>query len=599
MKSVRFYLLCFTIVVFAACNRVKLSIDKLPKNTPKGAQIYVTGSFNNWNPGDSKYLMVYNSEAAVYEVDLPMGFGNIQYKFTRGDWTTVETNPCGGELENRQLSYSSGDLKRDTIQGWNDLEPENCEKVVLVINRLPQNTPLQDNIYFAGEINGWQCDLVRYRFQRLNDSTFTLTIPRNSDRMVYKITRGTWETAELNENGTEQMQRELLFGKKDSVFIAINSWSDRPNLFIKHKTIVIQSLPKNTPEASPIYLVSNYNNWNPLDNKNKFGDFGRGRKIVHISYEGSDPFVYKITRGGWQKVEVDAQMNEMENREITFPSRDTIYIDVKGWSDLKPKKKETLLDPNGPLKPYYLRQQPANQDKEEPEAKQRNTPRPELPVSSAPMEIDKRKKVFIIIDKRPEFAKEEPIYLTGDFNNWNEKDVNYEFRSLANGKKYFILRLADGEKHEFKITRGTWDTEESNGRKERPENKIISRGMEDDTIHLRIESWYDEIDQKQLVILLNASLAKTPANEPVYLAGDFNNWVANEDKYKFKPIGNGKYVLTITDLSKRYGFYKISRGSWDKEGTTRTGRVPGNQAFNLNGQDTLRIRVEGWKDLKM
>ncbi len=585
------YIAIICLLVVSSCKRVTLSLDKVPKNTPKGAQIFVAGSFNNWNPGDSKYLMTYDDETKEYYVDLPIGFGNVYYKFTRGDWTTAETDACGGERVNRKLKYSDGDLRVDTIVGWQDLEPENCGRVTLIIDKLPSNTPLYSKIYLGGNINGWQCNNERFLFKKLGSGKLALTVPRNSDRLVFKITRGTWGTAELDENGSEQLQREILFGQKDTVFLNVNSWADMPLEKIYTKTIVIESMPQNTKGKSDIFLAGSINNWNPLDSRYKFSVLPNGKRFINVTYLGKDEFIYKITRGGWETVETKKNFDDIENRTIPFDKKDTVYIEIEAWADglyQKPQtnnvKSVTIENTKGVVSGNDLK----------------NLQRfitPPTKINAQFIDYDKRKKVFIIIDKLPEFGKNNTVFLAGDFNGWNDKDENYQFRNLPNGKKYILLRLNDYDQHEFKLTRGSWEREESSYNGEKLSNKVIKRGVADDTIHIQVQRWFDETDQRQLVLLLTGTPENTPINENLYLTGDFNEWQAKDEQYRFKKGADGRYTLTISDFSKRYNFYKITRGSWETEATTRTGRIPDNQLFKLNGTDTIRVRIERWKDL--
>ena len=580
MRTHSFYILLLALLALTSCRRVTLSIEKVPTNTPKGAQIYVAGSFNNWNPGDPNYLMMWDEETQTYSVNLPLGFGNVAYKFTRGDWTTVETDACGGELLNRTLSYSDAELEMDSIVGWKDLEPENCERITLIIQSLPENTPKGSVFYLGGDANGWQCNNDRYRFTFTKDSLLMLTLPRNADKLVYKITRGTWESAELNDAGTEQLQRELQFGKQDTVYISIHAWMDLPMEQRFTQTIVVQSQPKGI--QGPLFLAGSFNNWNPVDGRYQFNKLPDGRSFITVSHAGKEKLVYKVTRGGWQTVETNRNFKDISNRELP-KGRDTVYIKIEAWADMAPgveRKSPPIMVPQSPPVPAK--------------------PSAQTPVGNAaetaPENLDSRRRVFIILNKVPEYRKNETVYLAGDINGWDDRDPNYAFRNLPNGKKFLLLRLSDNERHEFKLTRGNWNNEEANLRKEKLDNRVIRQGAADDTIYINVQAWYDEMVEKPMVMVLTATPENTPPNEPLYLTGDFNDWLANDEKYKFKRLADGRYVLTIADFSKRYGFYKITRGSWETEATTRTGRIPGNQQFKQYSNDTIKVRIESWKD---
>jgi hypothetical protein len=45
------------LLLLASCNQVHVEIKNVPMNTPVGSQIYLTGNFNQWNPGDPNYLL--------------------------------------------------------------------------------------------------------------------------------------------------------------------------------------------------------------------------------------------------------------------------------------------------------------------------------------------------------------------------------------------------------------------------------------------------------------------------------------------------------------------------------------------------------------
>jgi len=111
------------LIALSSCYNARVEVYKIPANTPEDANIYITGNFNNWDPGDRKYILHKHNDS-TYFVDLPVGVGSLEYKFTRGDWTTVEKDQCGYETGNRVLFYN--DEKQvfiDTIPSWSDLDP--------------------------------------------------------------------------------------------------------------------------------------------------------------------------------------------------------------------------------------------------------------------------------------------------------------------------------------------------------------------------------------------------------------------------------------------------------------------------------------------
>lgn len=489
------------------CRRVTLSLEQVPGNTPRGAKIYVAGSFNNWNPGDPAYEMRYDEQAKQYRVDLPLGFGSLEYKFTRGDWTTAETDPCGGSLQNHKLVYGKEKIVAGNIQGWADLEPENCGRITLILQKVPLNTPQNDSIYLGGDINGWQSNSPDYRFDRQKNGQYVLTIPRRTDKVTFKLTRGTWETAELNKAGDEQLQREISFGKQDTLYLSVNAWADKPLQRVRIYTVVLESMPANTPANSEIYLVGNFNNWNPIDHNYRFTSLSNGKKSITVKYSGIDPFAYKVTRGGWQRVENDRLYNDINNRTIGSTDPDTVYIKIAAWAENAPPRVKEHKYPvpvppaapsvtappeisaaTAPSVPSFTSAPPAIPN---PKKVPGIRVSPPAPVNPPVIDYARCKKVFIIIDTLPAMEPGERIFLTGDFNDWNGGDPGFMFSRLPDGKRYFLLRLMDDRAHEFKVTRGSWNSEEVAYNKEKIKNRLISRGHDNDTIHIKVANWKD------------------------------------------------------------------------------------------------------------
>lgn len=98
--------LLFSVVLLSSAHaQLTLKVNAIPANTPPGSSIYVTGTFNNWNPGDaSKILTPLGS--GQFQIVLNPPVGEVRFKFTRGAWTSVEGNANGGFLPDRVLNYN-------------------------------------------------------------------------------------------------------------------------------------------------------------------------------------------------------------------------------------------------------------------------------------------------------------------------------------------------------------------------------------------------------------------------------------------------------------------------------------------------------------
>ena len=99
-------------------------------------------------------------------------------------------------------------------------------------------------------------------------------------------------------------------------------------------TVRLTSVPTNTPTTDKIYIVGNFNNWNPADTS----------KIVTRQTDGSykitfTPSItaleYKFTRGSWATVEGDANGGERPNRTFTYNNGvQSVDNQVLSWKDL-------------------------------------------------------------------------------------------------------------------------------------------------------------------------------------------------------------------------------------------------------------------------
>jgi predicted alpha/beta superfamily hydrolase len=106
-------------LIFSLPAQVTFVLDSIPSYTPPGDEIYIAGDFNNWNPGQTEYVLHKNANdkwsitlAAQPEATV------IQFKFTRGSWETVEKGPDGEEIGNRSFTYGNGLTEHLFVYNW-------------------------------------------------------------------------------------------------------------------------------------------------------------------------------------------------------------------------------------------------------------------------------------------------------------------------------------------------------------------------------------------------------------------------------------------------------------------------------------------------
>ncbi len=112
----------FTLLFYSSClfSQLTINITSVPDNTPDGGDIYIASNYNGWDPSDSNYILTDNGDG-TYEITFTPTIGVLEYKFTRGDWATVESNEQGQDISNRTVSYTGSQQSIEvSILSWKD-----------------------------------------------------------------------------------------------------------------------------------------------------------------------------------------------------------------------------------------------------------------------------------------------------------------------------------------------------------------------------------------------------------------------------------------------------------------------------------------------
>lgn len=118
----RFILSIFFTVFFTMGAKAQMTITVVstPQLTPILDDIYIAGSFNEWNPADPQYKLHFTD--GVWHIDIPGNENeNIEFKFTRGSWATVEGNAEGTYIVNRLATWINGSIAEFSIADWEDI----------------------------------------------------------------------------------------------------------------------------------------------------------------------------------------------------------------------------------------------------------------------------------------------------------------------------------------------------------------------------------------------------------------------------------------------------------------------------------------------
>ncbi len=83
--------------------------------------------------------------------------------------------------------------------------------------------------------------------------------------------------------------------------------------------------------SEAIYLAGSFNQWNPAAATAQFSN-GDDQRMVMLTVPAGH-YEYKLTRGGWDRVECLAGGKDMGNRVLQLSSDTLIYIDITAWKD--------------------------------------------------------------------------------------------------------------------------------------------------------------------------------------------------------------------------------------------------------------------------
>ncbi|RLD76227.1 MAG: hypothetical protein DRJ10_13895 [Bacteroidetes bacterium] len=545
-KKILFVLLIF--FIFSSCKQIVVKVEGIPKNTPVGADIYITGNFNLWDPGDDSYILTQNADS-TYIVTLPTTFGRIEYKFTRGDWTTVEKDRCGNEQDDRYAYTFDNDTIINSIESWSDLDPLDCDSVTIVLVQLPENTPKDDEIKIAGNFNAWNpADDDRYKFKKDSlTGKMSVSIPRSFNRdgikINYKIVRNDISRPEADKYGEDIAKRILDFEKGDTSFIKVEQWGDLSDTDENNVTIVLHKIPQITPENNNIFLVGNFNDWDPGDIKYVFRKDKMDKYLISIPRKEYG-LSFKITRGSWSTEAADKYGFKLNNLDYNYDEIDTINLNIESWLDLA---------------------------------------------------SGNHRNVSIIIAKVPENTPQNAtLYLFGNYNKWKPGLADYAFKKNDQGL-YSLTVPWKWNDLEFKITRGSILKQEVAANGQKIENRKIRRKFVD-TLLVNVEKWNDLAGPNEKII--NIELSKIPKNTPklsdIYIVGGFNDWDPGDNRFKLKVNNRGKYSISMLDRWLKMGF-KFTRGSWRSVEADESGDFIQNRMYKSSASK-IYLQIDGWED---
>ncbi|MDE3236582.1 MAG: alpha/beta hydrolase [Bacteroidota bacterium] len=120
----KLFLLLFGMMCLSANAQYSVRLVVTDVATKKNDDIYVAGTFNNWNPKDELYKLKPFGGSRKGIVIKDIAPGNYAFKFTRGSMDKVECMADGRDISDRVLDINADLVMEYTIAGWKDDYPE-------------------------------------------------------------------------------------------------------------------------------------------------------------------------------------------------------------------------------------------------------------------------------------------------------------------------------------------------------------------------------------------------------------------------------------------------------------------------------------------
>lgn len=122
---------------------------------------------------------------------------------------------------------------------------------------------------------------------------------------------------------------------KKAVFVLSNLLSAAVAMAQNTTQLQIKSLPAYHPSGSNIYAAGSFNGWNPQDEDYRFQHDNSGNYTLDLKLDKGD-YEFKITRGGWDKVECKKNGAGSGNRILKIEKNEIVELMIEEWSDRFP-----------------------------------------------------------------------------------------------------------------------------------------------------------------------------------------------------------------------------------------------------------------------
>lgn len=135
LTAVTIHLLCSSISVFSQITKARFTVTVPSVGHSADTTVFVAGSFNNWNPTDSNYLMKPAGHNR-YTLTIPCFINKkYEYKYTLGGWNGVEKTTDGKDISNRSFTSVKHPGIKDSVACWPQSKPIVKKDTSMMLNK--------------------------------------------------------------------------------------------------------------------------------------------------------------------------------------------------------------------------------------------------------------------------------------------------------------------------------------------------------------------------------------------------------------------------------------------------------------------------------
>jgi predicted alpha/beta superfamily hydrolase len=149
MKKIR---ITASLVLLLSCfqlwgqHKVTFIISKLPPYHQSSEEIYLAGSFNNWNPGNENFR--FNTSSGHPTISIELQKGSYEFKITKGSWDNVESGNNAFPSENRKILVDKDTILNISIEHWSDHFPKKPKE-----HTTGKNVHIADSAFYIPQLN--------------------------------------------------------------------------------------------------------------------------------------------------------------------------------------------------------------------------------------------------------------------------------------------------------------------------------------------------------------------------------------------------------------------------------------------------------------